>query len=106
MPGTIATFSSAVNCSHYGKATPSGAGHRVQILGDPVVTMDVQYTVSTCSFAPPYGNGPCVNGTWTSASSKVTADGFPVVLIDSKGTCTPTGTPLLVGSTQGKVTAQ
>ena len=106
MAGTIATFSSTVNCSHNGKATPSGSGHRVRINGEPVVTMDVSYTVSSCSFYPPYGNGPCVNGTWTSASTKVKADGFAVVLIDSKGTCTPTGTPLLVATTQAKVTAQ
>jgi hypothetical protein len=106
MAGTIATFSSTVNCSHYGTATPSGSGHRVRINGDPVVTMDVSYTVTSCSFYPPYGNGPCVNGTWTSATTKVKANGFPVVLIDSRGTCTPTGTPLLVARTQSKVTAQ
>jgi hypothetical protein len=106
MAGTIATFSSTVNCSHQGTATPSGPGHRVRINGEPVVTTDVSYTVASCSFYPPYGNGPCVNGTWTSAARKVMADGFAVVLIDSKGTCTPTGTPLLVAATQGKVLAQ
>lgn len=76
------------------------------INGQPVVTVATSYTIASCSFYPPYGNGPCVNGQWTAAATRVKADGQPVILLEHQGTCTPTGTPMVVASaSQSKVTA-
>jgi hypothetical protein len=105
MAGGIVTMSASVTCSHGGTATPSTSGGRVTIGGEAVITVATSYTVASCSFYPPYGNGPCVNGQWTTAASRVFVEGQPVILLEHQGTCTPTGTSLIVASTQSKVTA-
>lgn len=105
MAGPIVIMSASVTCSHGGTATPATSGGRVTINGQPVVTVATSYTVASCSFYPPYGNGPCVNGQWTNAATRVKVEGQPVILLEHQGTCTPTGTPLIVASTQSKVTA-
>jgi hypothetical protein len=43
-------------------------------------------------------------GQFSVASTRVLANGLPVLLLDSKGLCAPTGTPLLVATTQTRVT--
>jgi hypothetical protein len=39
------------------------------------------------------------------AATRVTSNGQPLVLFDSQSVCAPTGTPLLVLSTQTRVSA-
>ena len=40
------------------------------------------------------GAPPCATAQWTTAATRVTAMGQPVLLQDSQATCVPTGTPL------------
>jgi hypothetical protein len=54
---------------------------------------------------PNLGNGPCVTAQWTTAATRVTSNGQPLLLLDSQATCVPTGTPLIVAGTQTRVTA-
>ncbi len=51
------------------------------------------------------GSPPCVTAQWTTAATRVTSMGQPLVLIDSQATCVPTGTPLIIAGSQVKVTA-
>jgi hypothetical protein len=85
-------------------ATPSATFPRVLVGGQPVVLITAPYQVAGCAMPPPpAGNGPCVMGLFSVASTKVLANGLPVLLQDSKALCVPTGTPLLVALTQTRV---
>ena len=68
-----------------------------------MTTAAAPYSVTGCSFTPPQGNGPCVTGQWVMGATRVRAGGLPVLLSDGQATCTPTGTPLTVLTTQVRV---
>jgi len=52
---------------------------------------------------PTAGNGPCVTAQWITGATRVVSNGLPVLLQDSQAICTPTGTPLLIVTTQTRV---
>ena len=104
MPGFVLNATSMVKCSHGGTALPSATFPRVLVGGQPVVLITAPYQVAGCAMPPPpAGNGPCVTGVFSVASTKVLANGFPILLQDSKALCAPTGTPLLIVPTPGRV---
>jgi len=104
MPGFLLNVSSTVKCAHGGIATPSATFPRVLVAGQPVVLITAPYQVAACALPPPpAGNGPCVTGLFSVASTRVLANGMPVLLQDSKALCAPTGTPLVVALTQTRV---
>jgi hypothetical protein len=79
----------------------------VTVLGQPTVTMAAPYMIAGCAMPPPNaGNGPCVTAQWTTAATRVTSNGQPLLLLDSQAICAPTGTPLIVAVTQTRVSAQ
>jgi hypothetical protein len=67
--------------------------------------MVAPYVVAACPFAPGGVPTPCVTAQWMVAATRVTSNGQPLVLIDSQAVCVPNGTPLLITSTQTRVTA-
>jgi len=70
------------------------------------VTVTAPWTVAGCTMPPPNaGNGPCVTGQWLTGSTRVLADGQPLVLQASSSVCTPTGTPMTVVAVQARVSA-
>jgi hypothetical protein len=104
MPGFLVHTTAMVKCAHGGMATPTAKFPRVLLGGQPVVVMAGPYLVAGCAMPPPpAGNGPCVTGLFSAASTKVFANGLPVILQDSKAICVPTGTPLVIGLTQTRV---
>jgi hypothetical protein len=93
-------------CSHGGTAQPVVVNPQVTVSGQPIVTLPSTYTVAGCAMPPPTaGNGPCVTAQFTTAATRVTANGQPVLLNTSQATCVPTGTPLIIARTQTRVTA-
>ena len=104
MPGYIVDLSASVSCTHQGTATPTAPSTRVQINGSGVIPQSCTYSIAGCSY-PVEAGGPCVTGTWTQAATRVFVEGQPVVLADSQSTCTPTGTPMTIKSTQQRVKA-
>ncbi len=79
------------------------AGHRRRPGGHPAQR---PWTIAGCPFPPPTaGNGPCVTGTFTSGTVRVTASKQPLAIQAAPGTCVPTGVPLLVMQTQVRVRA-
>jgi hypothetical protein len=106
MPGPIVTLGASVTCSHAGTATPTTTDPRVTVMGQPIVTMANAYAVAGCTF-PSMSSGapPCATAAWTMGAARVTSMGQPVILQDSQATCVPTGTPLLIVTTQPRVTA-
>jgi hypothetical protein len=77
---------------------------RVTVGGMPTVTVASTYTVAGCTMPPPIaGNGPCVTATFVTSALRVTSGGLPLLLMDSQSIAVPTGTPLMIVSTQVRV---
>jgi hypothetical protein len=106
MPGFILHSGAVVQCLHLGMAQPVTFNPRVTVSGQPIVTMTNTYSIVGCTLpASAPGSPPCATAQWTTAAARVTAMGQPVLLRDSQATCIPTGTPLLIMSTQPRVSA-
>jgi hypothetical protein len=105
MPGFLVHLGATVQCAHLGTAQPTSPVGRVLVSTQPIVTMAAPYTVAGCTF-PSMSSGapPCATANWVRAATRVFALGQPVVLLDSQALCVPTGTPLLILSTQTRVT--
>ena len=104
MPGFLLNVASTVICAHGGQAKPTVPNPRVKVMGMPVTTQGPPYAIAGCVNPPPPANvGPCVIGNFITASLRVKVMGMPVLLIDSKALCVPTGTPLTVLNTQTRV---
>jgi hypothetical protein len=105
MPGFLLHLGATVMCSHAGQAQPTVTNPRVTVSGQPIVTLGPPWTVAGCTLPPPTAaNGPCVTAQFTTAATRITSNGQPVLLLDSQAICAPTGTPLLILATQTRVT--
>jgi len=105
MPGFLLHLGAMVQCSHAGQATPTVTNPRVTVMGQPTVTLTAPYVVAGCTFPPPpAANGPCVTAQFITSATRVTFLGQPLLLLDSQAICAPTGTPLLIVTTQTRVT--
>ena len=101
MPGFLLHLGATVRCSHAGQAQPTAVNPRVLVSGQPTVTIASPYVVAGCAMpSPSAGNGPCVTAQFVSAATRLTSNGQPLLLLDSEAICAPTGTPLLILSTQ------
>lgn len=105
MPGPLLHLGAVVTCAHAGQATPLAPNPRVQVGGQPVVTLASAWTVAGCSLAGS-GSPPCATAQFVTAATRVTVAGQPVVLLDSQAVCAPTGTPLFPVSVQPRVTGR
>lgn len=103
MPGFVVHLGATVLCAHGGQAMPTSPNPRVLVSGQPVATQSTPYAVLGCPFVPVLPS-PCVTGQWTMAATRVLVGGMPVILFDSQALCVPNGTPLLITSTQMRVT--
>jgi len=90
---------------HGGQAQPVAPNPRVLVSGMPVSTLATLYVVAGCPFVPLGGNGPCISAQWTVGATRVFAGGAPLVLQSGMAVCAPTGTGLIVMTTQPRVTA-
>jgi hypothetical protein len=106
MPGFLLHVGAVVSCAHGGQAQPTVPNPRVMVMGAPTVTLASPYMIAGCAFPPPIiANGPCVTAQHVTAATRVTSLGVPLLLMDSQAICAPTGTPLLVMTTQTRVSA-
>ncbi|MGA7206336.1 MAG: hypothetical protein WBX27_17105 [Specibacter sp.] len=105
MPGFLLHQGAMVQCAHLGTAQPTAPNPSVTVSLQPTVVVTDCYTVAGCPLPPPSnGNGPCITASWTTAATRLTSNGAPLLLADSQATCAPTGTPLLVTTVQTRVT--
>ena len=103
MPGPMLTSASVVQCAHAGAGTPTAPNPRVLVSGQPTVTQPTPYAIAGCALTP--SGSPCVTGTWTTATTRVTSNGQPLVIAAGLSTCVSNGTPMLVMSSQLRVIA-
>lgn len=104
MPGFLLHLGATVMCAHGGQAQPTVTNPRVTVSGQPITTLPAPYVVAGCPFNVSGSPVPCVTGQWTTAATRVTSNGMPVLLLDSQATCVPNGTPLIISATQVRVT--
>jgi hypothetical protein len=105
MPGFLLHEGATVVCAHGGQAQPTVVQPRVRVSGQPVVTLGAPYVVTGCALPPPIAaNGPCLTAQWLDGTTRVFAEGLPILLIDSQAVCAPTASPLIVTATQARVT--
>jgi hypothetical protein len=93
-----------VMCAHGGQAQPTVTNPRVTVSGQPIVTMPAPHAIAGCPFNVSGAPVPCVTGQWVTAATRVLSNGMPVLLFDSQAICAPNGTPLIVTTTQTRVT--
>ena len=105
MPGFLLHFGATILCAHAGQAQPIAVNPRVTVSSQPTLTITDSCVIAGCAMPPPTaGNGPCVTAQWTTSATRITSGGQPLLLLDSQAICAPTGTPLLIVSTQTRVT--
>lgn len=95
----------SVTCAHGGQAMATAPNSQVTISGQPTVLLSASWAVAGCPLVPP-PLPPCVTAQWISGTTRVTSNGQPLVLQSGSSVSIPNGTPLLVISTQTRVTAQ
>ena len=103
MPGFLLHVGAQVQCAHAGKAQPTAPNPRVTVGGQNTVTRSAPYSVAGCPFNVSGSPSPCVTAQWTSAAVRVTSNGQALLLADSQATCSPNGTPVVIASTQTRV---
>ena len=107
MPGPLIHVGATVMCMHAGQAQPTAPNPRVTVSGQATVAMAPPWTVAGCIMPPPSaGNGPCVTAQFTTAATRVTSNGQPLLLLDSQAMCAPTATPLMIMASQTRAVAQ
>jgi len=104
MPGFLLHVGAQVQCAHGGQAQPTAPNPRVMVNSQPTVTMVAPYAIAGCPFNVSGSPVPCVTAQWTTAATRITSNGQPLLLLDSQAICAPNGTPLLILATQPRVT--
>jgi hypothetical protein len=102
MPGPLLDAAAVVTCAHGGRTHPVAPNARVRVNGAPIVTSAGPWAVAGCAL-PPEAGGPCLIAQFTTAATRVTSAGQPVLLADSLAVAAPTGAPLIVASAQNRV---
>ena len=105
MPGPAVHVGAVVTCMHGGQAQPTAPNPRVLVSGMPVSTLATPYVVAGCPFVPLVGNGPCITAQWIVGAARVLVGGAPLIVQSSQAVCAPTGSGLIVISTQMRVVA-
>jgi hypothetical protein len=85
MPGFVLTGAAMTACPHAAPGMLAPTGARVLIAGQPVALLSDIAAVAGCPFAPSAVPSPCVTLGWLSGSTRVLAQGQPVLLRDSIG---------------------
>lgn len=105
MPGFLLHANAVVMCAHGGQAQLAVPNVRVTVSGQPTAVMTSLWTVAGCAFNVSGAPSPCLTASWITSATRVTSNGVPLLLMDSQALCAPNGTPLMVVSTQTRVTA-
>lgn len=103
MPGPLLHLGAVVTCAHAGQATPVTPNPRVQVAGQPVITLASPWVVAGCTLAGT-GTAPCATAQFVTAATRILVAGQPVLLMDSQSVCAPTGTPLFPVSVNPRTT--
>jgi uncharacterized Zn-binding protein involved in type VI secretion len=104
MPGFLLHLGATVMCAHAGQAQPTAPNPRVLVSGQPTTLVTAPYVIAGCPFNVSGSPVPCVTAQFVTSATRVTSNGQPVLLLDSQAVCVPNGTPLMIVTTQTRVT--
>jgi uncharacterized Zn-binding protein involved in type VI secretion len=104
MPGFVLHLGAMVQCAHAGQALPVVVSPRVTVSGQPATTLSSTYSIAGCALAAS-GSPPCVTAQWVMGATRVTSSGQPLLILGGQSMTVPNSTPLLVMTTQTRVTA-
>ncbi len=111
MSTPIVTMATTIQCPHAAPGTLTTAISKVLVDSAPPLVLGDKGSVAGCAFTVPTGKPqPCVSALLTKASSKVLAEGKPVLLMNPSDQCQsgeqiPQG-PVVWSGVQTKVLAQ
>ncbi len=105
MPALAVQMGATVICAHAGQAMPSVPSTRVLLGNQPAITLSSPWTVAGCALSASGTAPPCATAQFTVGTTRVMANGTPLVIQSGTSTCVPTGTPLQILVTQLRVTA-
>ena len=103
MPGFVLHLGAMVQCAHAGQALPTVVSPRVTVSSQPVATLASMYSVAGCALSSV--GTPCVTGQWVMGATRVTSSGQPLLIMGGQSMTVPNSTPLIVMTTQTRVTA-
>jgi hypothetical protein len=90
-------------CSHGASAKPLIGNPRVNLGGQPVLTVASPFVISNCLNVAGTVRFPCVLGVFAKGATRVKVMGLPVLLDTSKPTNLPTGASITITNTQSRV---
>lgn len=97
MPDFILHENAVIMCKHGGQVKHVVVVPQVKVSNNAIVVQPNPHVVTGCPLPP---TPPCVQAIWTSAATKVTSFGQPVLLKSSKATCPAPGTGVDIITTQ------
>jgi len=106
MPAVL-TARAVVLCSHGGVCQPPTLAPRVRVSGAPALVLRNPWIVAGCSALS--GGNPsqgCMTASFQSAAARVMSSGQPLLLQTSVAIAMPSGLPVNVAGTQGRVFAK
>lgn len=104
MPGPVLHTGATANCPHGGVLNIIAASPRVMVSGMPAAVLTDQGIVVGCAFTVPVPKPqPCVTTRWIAASTRVLANGVPLLINPCVALCLsaeqiPGGPPIITGS--------
>src|SRR5690242_6021174 len=103
MPGKFLHEKVELKCVHGSGTLSRQTDQRVTVSGQKLLVKPTCCTISDCKNPPPNaGTGPCTSALWANATTRVKANGQPVLLENSQATCVPMGMAF-IGPTQSRV---
>jgi hypothetical protein len=104
MPGFLVQQGAMVTCAHGAPAMPTAPNPSVMLSGMPSTLVPIPWMVTGCPAAAAL-NPPCITGTWTLGTVRVTSYGQPLVIQSGVSICAPSGLPLMPILAQTRVAA-
>ena len=103
MPGFLFHVGNPALCPHGGQVTtvPKTPKPQVLVAGQAVATLEDEFPIAGCVFAPGGAAHPCVKVRWLVPATRVLVRGKPVILQTSAGLCqaadqVPQGAPIVM----------
>ena len=105
MSGHLIHRGALVLCTHPpGIASPDTVSTRVTLLGQALVTVGMQYTVTACALNST-NSPPCTKASWIVGAERVTSENRPVAIDSGQSLCKPSFARLDPKLVQRRVTA-
>jgi hypothetical protein len=110
MPGLVLNVTATIMCPHGGRAILTTSNSRLLVGGAPALTMADVHMIAGCAFTIALKPSPCLRIQWIPGSTKLMANGVPVITTENVGLClspeqAPQGPCVIANPGQARITA-